>query len=392
MSNILSINIKKDRVFGLDILRCLAILFVVIGHGNYLLPKKITDIIDYFILDGVSIFFVLSGFLIGGILIKEIEKNDISFKLLLNFWKRRWFRTLPNYFLILIILCFLNVMFDDDFDGLRSISRYFIFSQNLFSPHPSFFPEAWSLSIEEWFYLLTPLTILLISGTLKLSKKSTLIATVSIIILAVTIFRFYRFLNVASNDLGNWDFIFRKQVFTRLDSLMFGVIGAYLSYYNKSIWLKYKNILFFIGTVLLVFPKFIPFSNFNTIYFCVFSFSITAIATLFLIPYLSEIKKTTNNFLHKIVTYISLISYSMYLINLSIIKIWILDNIRIEYINVNFVIIIKYFLYWFLTVTLSILIYKYFEIPTTEMRDTKILLKGSSLKRRTIMERLFLFK
>jgi peptidoglycan/LPS O-acetylase OafA/YrhL len=376
LSNILSIDIKKERVFGLDILRCLAILFVVVGHGNYLLPKNISNIIDYFIFDGVGIFFVLSGFLIGGILIKEIEENDISFKLLIKFWQRRWFRTLPNYFLILIILYSLNVIFDDDFEGLKSISRYFVFSQNLFVPHPFFFPEAWSLSVEEWFYLLTPLTILVISGTLKLSKKSTLIATVSIIILAVTIFRFYKFLNIRINDIRDWDLIYRKQVFTRLDSLMFGVIGAYLAYYKKSKWLKYKKFLFFIGIVLLVYPKFIHFSDsINNIFTCVFSFSKTAIAVLFLIPYLSEIKKTNNDFLYKIVTYISLISYSMYLINFSVIQIWILNNIQIENINAHFVIIIKYFLYWFLTITLSILIYKYFEIPTTNLRDSKNLFK-----------------
>ncbi|KFF11548.1 hypothetical protein IW15_15150 [Chryseobacterium soli] len=172
MMKVLSINIKQDRVFGLDILRCLAILFVVIGHGNYLLPTKISNIIDYFIFDGVSVFFVLSVFLIGGILIKEIENKDISFKLILNFWKRRWFRTLPNYFLILIILCILSVSFDKDFDGIRSIARYFVFSQNLFTPHPGFFPEAWSLSVEEWFYLLNPINYIIYFGYSKIIKKT----------------------------------------------------------------------------------------------------------------------------------------------------------------------------------------------------------------------------
>lgn len=369
MMKILSIDINLDRVFGLDILRCLAILFVVIGHGNYLLPTKISNIINYFIFDGVSIFFVLSGFLIGGILIKEIENKDISFKLILNFWKRRWFRTLPNYFLILIILYILSTLFDNDFDGIRSIARYFIFSQNLFRPHPGFFSEAWSLSIEEWFYLLTPLIILFTSVTLKSSKKHTLIITASLVIIAVTVFRFHRFLNVTINDMGDWDLIFRKQVFTRLDSLMYGVIGAYFAYYYKSNWLQYKKTLFLIGFVILVFPKFISFNNFGTIYFCVFSFSMNAIGTLFLIPYLSEFKKIKNALIHKIVTYISLISYSMYLINLSIVKKWILNNVQIEDISSYLLIIIKYFLYWFLTIILSILIYKYFEIPTTKLRE-----------------------
>ncbi len=369
MKDFLKININQNRVFGLDILRCLAILFVVAGHGNYLLPKNIADIINYFIFDGVGIFFVLSGFLIGSILIKIIEKNEISFKLVFDFWKRRWFRTLPNYFLILIILCLLNVIFANDFDGIRSIFKYFVFSQNLFKPHPSFFPEAWSLSVEEWFYLLIPLSILFISRFLKLSKKHTLISIISLVIIVVTIVRFQRYLNFSITSWGNWDLIFRKQVITQLDSIMFGIIGAYIAYYYNLLWLKYKNALFLIGLGILSVQKFILVYDFDTIYSCVFSFSITSIGTLFLIPYLNDYKKGTNPFLVKVITYISLISYSMYLINLTIVQIWIIDNIPFYYNNDNFVIIIKYFLYWFLTIILSILLYKYFEIPTTKLRD-----------------------
>jgi len=77
----------NNRIFGLDLLRACAIMFVVIGHGNYLLSNKYTDIIDIFFgYGGVSIFFVLSGFLIGGILIKNFRKEKrrekYSFELL----------------------------------------------------------------------------------------------------------------------------------------------------------------------------------------------------------------------------------------------------------------------------------------------------------------------
>jgi len=108
MINIFKIEIDPKRVFGLDILRALAIMFVVAGHGSTLLPPKIGNISNLFIFDGVSIFFVLSGFLIGGIFIKLIEENGIETSVLKNFWVRRWFRTLPNYFLILLTLCLLN--------------------------------------------------------------------------------------------------------------------------------------------------------------------------------------------------------------------------------------------------------------------------------------------
>ena len=69
-----SLNTGHSRIFGLDLLRAIAILFVVIGHSSILAPEHIKPIIRLITLDGVAIFFVLSGFLIGGILIRQIEK------------------------------------------------------------------------------------------------------------------------------------------------------------------------------------------------------------------------------------------------------------------------------------------------------------------------------
>src|SRR5689334_3382371 len=96
--NVLKLEIDEKRVYGLDILRAAAILFVVILHGKNVLPHAGRDFLQLFVFDGVTIFFVLSGFLIGGVLIKILEKQTATFKTLLNFWQRRWFRTLPNYY------------------------------------------------------------------------------------------------------------------------------------------------------------------------------------------------------------------------------------------------------------------------------------------------------
>ncbi|MFM2201235.1 MAG: hypothetical protein RL040_435, partial [Bacteroidota bacterium] len=143
----------SSRVIGLDILRSIAILTVVLEHGEYLLPKRFHSIygrINFIHIDGVSIFFVLSGFLIGGILIKTIHKTDFTKQDLLQFWIRRWFRTLPNYLLILLIVLAARLLIFRDFGEFNY--TYFIFLQNAFSAHPAFFAEAWSLSVEEWFY------------------------------------------------------------------------------------------------------------------------------------------------------------------------------------------------------------------------------------------------
>lgn len=370
MRKLLRIELNPNRIYGLDILRALAILFVVIGHGEYLMPIARYKYVNFFIFDGVSIFFVLSGFLIGGILIKILEKEKVNSKIILNFWVRRWFRTLPNYFLILLLLLFLNIVFNEHFSFYHK--RYFLFSQNLFTKHPGFFPEAWSLSVEEWFYLLIPIILFIFIKFLNLSVNKTIFLTAIGIIISVTLFRYFRYTTLTIDSTYIWDVTFRKQVFTRLDSIMYGVIGAYIFYYFKDFWLKKKLIFLFVGISLFLGMKFNVF-NFEKfgLYHCVFSFSTTSLATLFLLPFLSSLK-AGKGFIYKFITYISLISYSMYLLNLSVVQHWILGSIDwtyLENLNGYLFLIIRYFSYWFFTIVISILIYKYFEIPTMNLRD-----------------------
>ena len=78
---------------------------------------------------GVVIFFVLSGFLIGGILIKLLEAQKPNIKLLVNFWSRRWLRTLPAYFTVLILLIIYQYTVIPEFK-FSDFSRYFFFLQN----------------------------------------------------------------------------------------------------------------------------------------------------------------------------------------------------------------------------------------------------------------------
>ena len=83
IKNLFKITINPNRIYGLDILRAFAILFVVVGHGKHLLPDKYSKIHSYIVFDGVSIFFVLSGFLIGGILLKILREQELNRTVLL---------------------------------------------------------------------------------------------------------------------------------------------------------------------------------------------------------------------------------------------------------------------------------------------------------------------
>jgi len=365
----LHLHINPNRIYGLDILRALAIFFVVLAHASSFLPKRLQDIIWHFQYDGVSIFFVLSGYLIGGILIKIVENNGATFKNLYSFWVRRWLRTLPNYFLVLSILSVLYLGFTNYY-SFQEIKYYFIFSQNLYSPHPTFFPEAWSLSIEEWFYILIPAFIFIVIWLFKISIQKALPIVAVLVIVLVTLIRWYKFNQLEVYASSTLDMYFRTQVITRFDSIMYGILGIYIAHFHSKNWLKYRNFIFLMGIGLFIFSKYAyVFIGLKPFYNYVFSFSIIALATSCLLPVLSTIKEG-KGVLYYTITYLSLISYSMYLLNLSIQSSIIIASTHFLEFKYSLLFnLIQFTGFWVLTILTSILLYKYFELPILKLRE-----------------------
>lgn len=371
---LLKVEINSNRVYGLDILRALAILFVVYGHTiPYLIKIWPYRWLTFPVLDGVSIFFVLSGFLIGGILIKTLEQKEANAPVLLHFWIRRWFRTLPNYFLILLLL-FIGQGLVLGKTSFSETWSYLFFVQNFNDVHPLFFPEAWSLSIEEWFYILLPLSLFAMVRMKVPVKKSLIIAAVLILAFSFTV-RYLRFMEMESISFKTWDNVFRKQVVTRLDSLMFGVIGAWFSFYFVEQFKKNKKLLFFLGLLLMLLTKALLYYRVDfgfdyNLYYCVFSFTLMSISTLLLLPYLSHFKKGSGR-VFRMFTIISLISYSMYLINLTVVQEVILRALyKVIPLETSSFIRVVYFVFmWIIAIVGSLILYKYFEMPMTKLRD-----------------------
>ncbi|MBK7029993.1 MAG: acyltransferase [Bacteroidales bacterium] len=361
-----------NRIYELDILRAFAILFVLYSHAFFLVIDHVNEkAYNILSLDGVTIFFVLSGFLIGGILLRTINQTDFNWNNLLEFWIRRWFRTLPNYFLMLILLTLITVF---SASGIgNSITSYFFFLQNFASPHPAFFPEAWSLTVEEWFYLLIPLGLYI---TLKISKnhrKTIVLAWIIFLILLVTGIRIYRALTLYIPDFETWDHLQRKIVITRLDSIMYGFLGAWVNFYFPVFWKAGKRNWLFLGLILLVFPMGVDFFLGKNLFFLnYFSLIMTSAGTLLMLPYLSE-WKTGKGFIYRFLTFVSITSYSMYLVNFSLVQLRIIPSLTpvIVAITKNHLVIscIRYFLYWGLTFMLSYLLYRFYEKPFTSLRD-----------------------
>src|SRR5437868_3297260 len=87
---------SQSRSFGLDFVRAFAICLVLISHF-----AKPLEIFGFW---GVELFFGLSGYLIGQILWRNFSRVDNwTFRHMTNFWSRRWWRTLPNYYLFYVV-------------------------------------------------------------------------------------------------------------------------------------------------------------------------------------------------------------------------------------------------------------------------------------------------
>lgn len=356
----------KNRVFGLDLMRALAIIFVVMVHGS-MLEKANTNFPWVRFIDGVELFFVLSGFLIGGILIRHFEESShFGWKQILNFWIRRWFRTLPNYYLVLIlniIIVYFGII-KEDFTQFNW--KFFFFFQNFYEPFTDFFWESWSLSVEEWFYLLFPpllAGIFVLFNRNNIKKKQLFLISILIFLIVPFLLRFFVASTFEVDEFWLRVKIYKVVVF-RLDSLALGLFAAFIKYYFPVFWLKSRNISFVLGLVLsyyILYTIWLP-NEFITKVFIIF---FKSFGCFLLLPKFDSIK-TAPLVLTKVVTHISLISYSMYLINLALVA---------EIIYFNFPPTgprsawAMYFVYWFIVIFVSTLIYKYYEKPIMALRD-----------------------
>jgi peptidoglycan/LPS O-acetylase OafA/YrhL len=364
MKSLFRINAGHNRIFGLDVLRALAILFVVFGHSAILVPEKYKSIIRIVTLDGVAIFFVLSGFLIGGILLKILEKDKPNLKTLFNFWSRRWLRTLPVYVILLTFVIAFTYIYKPERLPVDWY-KYYLFIQNFNQAIPNFFKESWSLSIEEWFYLLVPSSLFLLLNVFRKSVKTTSLVLIIGGIIAIVWYRFHLYESIPvpnrldkeafSKYLHNVSEIITYQVIPRLDAIMFGVLGAFIAQYYPKTWKKASLLLIPLLALPIMYILKYYISHRHDEYSFVMLPVIKSFVVFCTLPYFSQLKSGPK-LLSKPITVISLISYSMYLRGLhKCTETW-----KWEYIY-----------FWFVTICLSYLLYVLIEQPFMRLRDLK---------------------
>ena len=174
---------------------------------------------------GMDLFFILSGFLIGSILMYGMDKMDSAQNAgLMRFYLRRALRILPLYYVVLFTLA----LTPGTWGRLDIIKEGFYLSNYPFSLFYKM-PWSWSLSIEEHFYLFVPLLILILRKFR--THRSRIITLVLLWILGLTVrLLTYFFASDEWNGLSYFVKIYTP-THTRFDILIAGVLIAYLSHH-----------------------------------------------------------------------------------------------------------------------------------------------------------------
>jgi peptidoglycan/LPS O-acetylase OafA/YrhL len=207
--------LSKGRIPSLDGLRGVSILLVTICHipeiAGVVLPEQVATLFKRGDL-GVDAFFVISGFLITHLLLREHEKHGtIS---LPAFYLRRTLRIFPAYYFFLFamsLLCFAgfyNVTFDM---WLRALT----YTENFATGGSHATGHLWSLAVEEQFYLVWPLTVVMLSPRRAIWGAALALATAPVV-------RFYAW--EQGRSVVDIDIF----LLTRMDTLAVGCILAFV--------------------------------------------------------------------------------------------------------------------------------------------------------------------
>ena len=230
---------NENRSFGLDLARAAAILAVLQVHVGSTaagaLDLPLPAVMGAVGALGVELFFALSGFLIGNILLEICERSPTTGSWL-RFLVRRWMRTVPLY---LVWLAILLVLWPPNEGALQYALSYMTFTQNLAWPMEDYwFGVSWSLSVEEWFYLLFSAVLIGLSATLP---RRALVVSCCLFVVVPSLLRFC-FGNESDLDAG-----LRKIVIFRLDAITYGVAIVALRRHYPSLFARQQGNMLLAG-------------------------------------------------------------------------------------------------------------------------------------------------
>jgi peptidoglycan/LPS O-acetylase OafA/YrhL len=249
------LEIKFKRYPSLDGLRAISIIIVILSHlvlNKHIPFHFVTDVkwimpLTMLFTDGgfgVNVFFIISGFLITSLLLKEESRGKISLKF---FFIRRTIRIFPAYYFLLLIyfiLYLFNFIEISKTSWISSLTytKYFFQNYDFITDH------FWSLSVEEHFYLLYPFIFIL-----GIRLRKLILFLVICLVPLVKIYSHYYVTNFLGNELFH-----QNSIFFRVDSIAIGCLAAI--YLEKILdFIKPKFLVIFRFSIfILIFIRFVP--------------------------------------------------------------------------------------------------------------------------------------
>jgi peptidoglycan/LPS O-acetylase OafA/YrhL len=304
-------QMEQGRRFGLDLIRFLAVLCVVVAHAVPLFPeiwRRDKEVFQWFVYlgsMGVDMFFSLSGYLIGRIILRLLD-NIHQFEVVKRFWARRWLRTLPAaYVSALAIWLFAPPV--SFWAYLQSILFLGTIDPHYLVGDMSFW---WSLGAEEVFYFLFPLLVYWICRRFSYTPITSFIIAVSMFLVIPTIIRFVLQQILDLQAGGDLNFT----IYARLDSMVYGLMVAWL-YVRRHVWFERVASWGFTPGLGMMLLGYLLLVNLNRWYmFGIFmAHTFMTLGSALLIPAVERLRTMGWRPLDRFVSWGALISYSIYL-------------------------------------------------------------------------------
>jgi peptidoglycan/LPS O-acetylase OafA/YrhL len=251
------VRMQRPRKPGLDLVRAVAIGWVMLYHASIMgliaAPDRWFMSFGWM---GVDLFFVLSGYLIAGQLLRPLARGQRpDYR---KFFSRRLLRTLPAYTVLLAIYFLAPAIRERA--AIQPLWQFLSFTENLLVDvgRGTAFSQVWSLCVEEQFYLLFPIAVVLLAA--RPTARKTIAAIVSVLAIGILLRGYLWLAHVspeASNPARTPDALtYMKLIYyptwSRLDGLLAGISIAAIEIFRPSWWRKMTrkpNLLLALGTM-----------------------------------------------------------------------------------------------------------------------------------------------
>ncbi|MEP7264762.1 MAG: acyltransferase [Bacteroidota bacterium] len=339
------------RIKGLDVLRGIAILLVILRHGSI-----DNNAVKEFGWLGVDLFFVISGVLVSGLIFKEyLQLGTVNVK---RFLIRRGFKIYPSFYFFMIFSIMFHWFHTHTMYDTRLILEEAFYIQNYTD---GIWLHTWSLDVEEHFYIVLALFSLIAIRTKILYQTKTVIISLLLLLTVSFLLRCQ-----ASLPHRNESFFFIIKTHLRSDGLIIGVLISYILHFTN--WyqqIQGKEKYIFIAGLALTLPGFL----FNGGSFIMNTWGITVVNIGFgLITFIAinynpfpAIIYNIVNVPAKIISYIGKNSYSIYL--------WHITALNTVNFIFNYSKMVNFTMYFILSLFLGIALTYIIEKPFLRLRD-----------------------